>query len=129
MEANTFSILSVFKWLCPSLVGSVLAVWYKRNEIDWKNKSKSDKWLLSFVALAAIIVGVVIGLTISNIIITYTNITEFWYQFGIHLISSLSSLKILDTIVKNTDDILTIVVDGIKTGVKKIVNKITGNNP
>lgn len=128
MEANstTISIVGILKWLLPSLVGSALAVWFKRNDVSWKEKSGADKFILSMIAIGAITVGVIVGLTISNIIITYTGINEFWYQFGIHLMSSLTSLKVIDAFYKNTDEILKIVVDGIKKAVQKLVDKLTG---
>lgn len=79
MEANstTISLVGILKWLLPSLVGSALAVWFKRNDVSWKEKGTSDKFILSLIAFGAIIVGVIVGLTISNIIITYTGINEF----------------------------------------------------
>ena len=128
MEANstTISIVGILKWLLPSLVGSALAVWFKRNDVSWKEKSGIDKLLLTLIALGAIVVGVVVGLTISNIIITYTGINEFWYQFGIHLMSSLTSLKVIDAFYKNTDEILKMVIDGIKRAIEKLINKLTG---
>lgn len=128
MEANstTISIVGILKWLLPSLVGSALAVWFKRNDVSWKEKGTSDKFILSLIAFGAIIVGVIVGLTISNIIITYTGINEFWYQFGIHLMSSLTSLKVIDAFYKNTDEILKIVVDGVKKAVQKLIDKLTG---
>lgn len=128
MEANstTISIVGILKWLLPSLVGSALAVWFKRNDVSWKEKSGVNKFLLTLIAFGAIVVGVVVGLTISNIIITYTGINEFWYQFGIHLMSSLTSLKVIDAFYKNTDEILKMVIDGIKRAIEKLINKLTG---
>lgn len=127
MEANsTISLIGVFHWLFPSLIGSALAVWYKRNDIDWSNKTGSEKLMLSLLGVAAIIVGVVIGLTIAKVVITYTGVSEYWYQFGIHLVSSLSSLKVLDIFVKNMDEIFAMVVDAIKSALRKLINKLTG---
>lgn len=128
MEANTttLSIIGIAKWLFPSLIGSLLAVWYKRNDIDWKNKNITEKVLLSFIALGAIIIGVVIGMAIANSIIVYTGLSEFWYQFGLYILCGLSSLKILDAIVKNTDQIITTVVSGVVKAVDNFINKLTG---
>lgn len=128
MEANTttLSIIGIAKWLFPSLIGSLLAVWYKRNDIDWKNKNTTEKVLLSFIALGAIIIGVVIGMAIANSIIVYTGLSEFWYQFGLYILCGLSSLKILDAIVKNTDQIITTVVSGVVKAVDNFINKLTG---
>ena len=92
LEANTttISIIGIAKWLFPSLIGSLLAVWYKRNDIDWKNKTHLEKFLISLVALGAIIIGVVIGMAIANSIIVYTGLSEFWYQFGLYILLRLS---------------------------------------
>ena len=128
LEANTttISIISIAKWLFPSLIGSLLAVWYKRNDIDWKNKTPLEKFLISFIALGAIIIGVVIGMAIANSIIVYTGLSEFWYQFGLYILCGLSSLKILDAVVKNTDHIISKSIDGILRFIDNIIDKLIG---
>lgn len=128
MEANTttLSVIGIAKWLFPSLIGSLLAVWYKRNDIDWKNKTPLEKFLISFIALGAIIIGVVIGMAIANSIIVYTGLSEFWYQFGLYILCGLSSLKILDAVVKNTDHIISKSIDGILRFIDNIIDKLIG---
>ena len=128
LEANTttISIISIAKWLFPSLIGSLLAVWYKRNDIDWKNKTTLEKFLISFIALGAIIIGVVIGMAIANSIIVYTGLLEFWYQFGLYILCGLSSLKILDAVVKNTDQVLSKAVGGVLRVIDNIIDKLIG---
>ena len=128
MEANTttISIISIAKLLFPSLIGSLLAVWYKRNDIDWKNKTTLEKFLISFIALGAIIIGVVIGMAIANSIIVYTGLSEFWYQFGLYILCGLSSLKILDAIVKNTDQVISKAIGGILRVIDNIIDKLIG---
>ena len=128
MEANTttISIISIAKWLFPSLIGSLLAVWYKRNDIDWKNKTPLEKFLISFIALGAIIIGAVIGMAIANSIIVYTGLSEFWYQFGLYILCGLSSLKILDAVVKNTDQVLSKAVGGVLRVIDNIIDKLIG---
>ena len=128
LEANTttISIISIAKWLFPSLIGSLLAVWYKRNDIDWKSKTPLEKFLISFIALGAIIIGVVIGVAIANSIIVYTGLSEFWYQFGLYILCGLSSLKILDAVVKNTDQVLSKAVGGLLRVIDNIIDKLTG---
>ena len=128
MEANTttISIIGITKWLFPSLIGSLLAVWYKRNDIDWKNKTSLEKFLISFIALGAIIIGVVIGMTIANSIIVYTGLSEFWYQFGLYILCGLSSLKILDAVVKNTDQVISKAIGGLLKVIDNIIDKLIG---
>ena len=128
MEANTttISIISIAKWLFQSLIVSLLAVWYKRNDIDCKNKTTLEKFLISFIALGAIIIGVVIGMTIANSIIVYTGLSEFWYQFGLYILCGLSSLKILDAVVKNTDQVLSKAIGGVLRVIDNIIDKLIG---
>ena len=128
MEANTttISIIGIAKWLFPSLIGSLLAVWYKRNDIDWKNKTNLEKFLISLIALGAIVIGVVIGMAIANSIIVYTGLSEFWYQFGLYILCGLSSLKILDAVVKNTDQIISKAIGGILKVIDNIIDKLIG---
>ena len=128
LEANTttISIIGIAKWLFPSLIGSLLAVWYKRNDIDWKNKTPLEKFLISFIALGAIIIGVVIGMAIANSIIVYTGLSEFWYQFGLYILCGLSSLKILDAVVKNTDQVLSKAIGGALRVIDNIIDKLIG---
>ena len=128
LEANTttISIISIAKLLFPSLIGSLLAVWYKRNDIDWKNKTTLEKFLISFIALGAIIIGVVIGMAIANSIIVYTGLAEFWYQFGLYILCGLSSLKILDAVVKNTDQVISKAIGGILRVIDNIIDKLIG---
>ena len=128
MEANTttISIISIAKWLFPSLIGSLLAVWYKRNDIDWKNKTHLEKFLISLVALGAIIIGVVIGMTIANSIVVYTGLSEFWYQFGLYILCGLSSLKILDAVVNNTDQVISKAISGVLKVIDNIIDKLIG---
>ena len=128
MEANTttISIIGIAKWLFPSLIGSLLAVWYKRNDVDWKNKNTTEKVLLSFIALGAIIIGVVIGMAIAKSIIVYTGLSEFWYQFGLYILCGLSSLKILDAVVKNTGQVLSKAIGGLLRVIDNIIDKLIG---
>lgn len=128
MEANatTISIISIIKWLFPTLIGSSLAVWYKRNDVDWQNKDSFEKFLITLVAIGAVAIGCVIGFALGNSIITYFVVAEFWYQFLLYIMCGLSSLKVLDAVVKNSDEVILMITDGIKKGVKKIIDNIFG---
>ncbi|QEP53226.1 putative holin [Acinetobacter phage BS46] len=122
---STTSLIGLLKFLYPSLIGSALAVWYKRNDIKWKEKTLDEKIFYSFVGIAAIVVGVSIGLALGNSLIIYFGLVEYWYCFGVYMFSSLSSLKLLDAIVKNSDDILSTVFNGIKDVVTTFFETIT----
>ena len=122
---STTSIIGLLKFLYPSLIGSALAVWYKRSDIKWKEKTLDEKIFYSFVGIAAIVVGVSIGLALGNSLIIYFGLVEYWYCFGVYMFSSLSSLKLLDAIVKNSDDILSTVFNGVKDVVTTFFETIT----
>lgn len=122
---STTSLIGLLKFLYPSLIGSALAVWYKRNDIKWKEKTLYEKIFYSFVGIAAIVVGVTIGLALGNSLIIHFGLVEYWYCFGVYMFSSLSSLKLLDAIVKNSDDILSTVFNGLKDVVTTFFETIT----
>ena len=128
MEANTtsYTIFELTKWLFPSLVGAIGAAWYRRKDIKWQRKSVLDKVIYTLLAVCAITFGCVIGFTIAQIIITYFLLDQYWYCFGVHVGCGVVSLKVLDAVLKNTDDILTIMTDGIKTILINFFNKFKG---
>ena len=131
METGTgtsFGILAILKWLFPSLIGSALAVWYKRHDVVWVDKTFTEKVILSFIGILAIVVGCCISYAIGGAFILKLAITEDIYQWGVYLLSGLCSLKTLDAVVKNSDDIINTVVKGIKDMVKSVVNKFTGGD-
>ena len=65
-------------------------------------------------------------MAIANSIIVYTGLSEFWYQFGLYILCGLSSLKILDAIVKNTDQVISKAIGGILRVIDNIIDKLIG---
>ena len=65
-------------------------------------------------------------MTIANSIIVYTGLLEFWYQFGLYILCGLSSLKILDAVVKNTDQVLSKAIGGVLRVIDNIIDKLIG---
>ena len=50
MEANTTgigAIIAVLHWLLPTLIGSALAVWYRRKDVVWGDKRTVEKFIIS----------------------------------------------------------------------------------
>lgn len=125
METNTtiFSFLTL-KWLFPSLVGSSLAVWYKRKDVEWNNTTKCEKFKITLIGIGAIIVGVFIAHLVGGAIIEYWNITSYFYSSIIYVMCGLSSLKTLDAIVKNIDPILELITSGVKDVIKSFIKSI-----
>ena len=121
MEANT-TFIGLLKLLFPSLIGSALAVWYKRNDVNWKDSSKCEKILYTIYGILAIVVGCVLGYILGNTVIHHFDITAHWYKVSIFVVSGLCSLKIIDAIVKNSDNVLHL----ISTGILRIVENFFG---
>lgn len=123
METNTtiFSIITL-KWLFPSLIGSSLAVWYKRKDVDWGCSTTCDKIKVTLIGFGAIVIGVYIAHLIGGSIVEHFAITSYFYSSLIYGMSGLSSLKVLDAVVKNIDPILDIITSGIKDVIKAIVD-------
>lgn len=83
---------------------------------------------MTLVGLAAIIVGVTIAYMVGGAIIFKLAIAEDIYQYGVYFLSGLCSLKMLDAVVKNADEIIGSITKGIKDVVKNLINKLTGGS-
>lgn len=119
METGTTSVgvIAVLKWLLPSLLGNAFALWSKRNDLDWKNKNIVDKIYITIVGVFGIILGVLIAWALGGAVIGYFEIKIYEFQFLIYVVSGLSSLKLIDSVMKNVDPI----IDSITSGARKIV--------
>ena len=127
METSTTlsgALILALKWLFPSLIGAMLAVWYKKDDVDWNSKTTSQKFTTSFVGLFALIIGVTLSYAMGSAVIEIFNISVFGFQLLIYFGFGLSSLKILDAVVKNIDPILDIITSGVKDVVKGVVDSI-----
>lgn len=128
METGTTisaSIVVALKWLFPSLIGSMLAVWYKRDEADWNSKTTPQKFMISLLGFLGVVIGVIISYALGGAVIESFNISVLGFQFLIYFGCGLSSLKILDAVMKNIDPILEIITTGVKDVVKGTVDSIT----
>ena len=125
METNTtiFSIITL-KWLFPSLIGSSLAVWYKRKDVDWGCSTTCDKIKVTLIGIGAIIIGVYIAHITGGAILEKFEITSYFYSSIVYGMCGLSSLKTLDAIVKNMDPILDMVTTGVKDAISGVIKSI-----
>lgn len=129
MEANTTgigAIVAVLHWLLPTLIGSALAVWYRRKDVAWSDKRNIEKFIISVIGFCAILVGVAMGGALGSGVIEILNISIYGFSFLIYILCGLSALKILDLFMKNIDVWLNIVISGITDMVEGIVDKLTG---
>lgn len=129
MEANTTgfgAIIAILHWLLPTLIGSALAVWYRRKDVSWGDKRTVEKFIISLIGLGAILIGVAMGGALGSGVIEILNINVYGFSFLIYIMCGLSALKILDLFMKNIDVWLNIVISGITDMVEGIVDKLTG---
>ena len=128
METGTTisgAVIVALKWLFPSLIGAALAVWYKRNEVDWNSKTTAQKVVISLTGLLGVIIGIAISYALGGAVIESFNVDIWGFQFLIYLGCGLSGLKIIDAVMKNIDPILEIITTGVADAVKGIVDSIT----
>lgn len=125
MDTNTFAGVMVFlKGLFPAFIGSVLAVWYKRDDVEFKELRASHKLFIAVVIMGAILVGVSLGHFLGGSIIHYFNIDQTsYYSDLIKFFIGLASLKIIDTSMKNIDTILNSVVTSVIEKIKKFLGQ------
>lgn len=129
MEANTTgigAIVVVLHWLLPTLIGSALAVWYRRKDVVWGDKRNIEKFIISVIGFCAILIGVAMGGALGSGVIEILNISIYGFSFLIYILCGLSALKILDLFMKNIDVWLNIVISGITDMVEGVVYKLTG---
>ena len=128
METGTTisgAAIVALKWLFPALIGATLAVWYKRNEVDWNSKTTAQKVAISLTGLLGVLIGIAISYALGGAVIESFNVDIWGFQFLIYLGCGLSSLKIIDAVMKNIDPILEIITTGVTDAVKGIVDSIT----
>lgn len=123
MDTNLFAGIMVFlKGLFPAFIGSVLAVWYKRTDVEFKDLKASHKLFIAVVIMTAILVGVSLGHFLGGSIIHYFNIEQHsYYADLIKFFIGLSSLKIIDASMKNIDTLLNTVISSITEKIKKLL--------
>lgn len=125
MDTNIITGVMVFlKGLFPAFIGSVLAVWYKKDDIQFKELKASHKAFICLVIFCAILVGVSLGHMLGGSIIHYFSIPETsYYADLIKFFIGLSSLKIIDSSMKNIDVVLEIINNSIIERLKRFLGK------
>lgn len=86
----------------PATIGSVIAVWRKRNEVTYREMDVVQKASIVLVALFAIMVGVCIGKWVGGAIAAYYSTTPF-ITILIEFATALNGLKIVDSLIKSVE--------------------------
>lgn len=113
-------ILAMLKSLFPSFIGACLAVWYKRGSVDWSILSPSQKVFLTLTVLGAMMVGIFTSHVLGGAIIEYFKVVpDSLYADCVKGAIGLSSLKIIDSAMSNTDNVLNVLSEGLISKLKK----------
>lgn len=116
---DTATVVAILKWLFPSIVGSVLAVYYKAKEVGWANVPTQDKIKLVLLGIGSISLGCFVAYILGGVLIEWWGIsTQTKLYLLIYLIVGFSGTKLVDATAKNLDEwinkiteTITIVID------------------
>lgn len=122
-------VFALVKAYFPATLGAVIGAWNKRGD---KNSSivqafktnGSDKVLITFVALFAIVVGVSIGKWVSVALVGYYTLPEHVIPV-IEFVTALNGIKIVDSVVKSVDKSLDIVAEKLPKIVSNVLDKLS----
>lgn len=117
------SIISFLKAVFPATVGSIIAVYRKRDDIDFKQLNAFDKFLTVLVAIGAIIVGICIGVWVGNAIVSYKEL-PFFFTPVIQFVTALSGLKLVDSVMKSVEAALDVVAKNVPPIIESIMKGI-----
>lgn len=122
VDTNTLTGIIVFlKAIMPALIGSGLAIWYRKDNVNLKDLSFTEKLSIFILVLAALFLGVWMSHVLGGALIQYSNVEpSSYYADLIKAAVGLSSLKILDSSIKSIDEILI----AIRTGLVEIIKAI-----
>lgn len=102
---DTTAVVAILKWLFPSFMGSVLAVYKKATTIGWDESTTAQKRRLVLLAICAIVMSVFIAYMIGGAVLEAFDLSG--YKFGamiIYFLLAFSGLKITDAVANNLDN-------------------------
>lgn len=122
---NIFTwLISFLKLLFPSFIGSCIAVWYKRSEYSFKDLTIYQKIFLVIYIAITIFFSMSVAYYLSFAIIDWSGVAyKSWYAFSIQLLTAMTSLKLIDQVMKKSDDIFNTIFDGIKNMLNSFFDK------
>lgn len=122
-------VFAVVKAYFPATLGAVIGAWNKRGD---KNSSivqafktnGSDKVLITFVALFAIVVGVSIGKWVSVALVGYYDLPTHVIP-ALEFVTALNGIKLVDSVVKGVDKSLDVIAEKLPKLVSNILDKLS----
>jgi len=124
MEILT-SFLAFFKGIFPALMGSLIAIWRKKDGVHFGDKTLGQKLTLTFVIVCAMIVGVCIGKWVGGAVVAYFGVEQSMQIILIEFISALNGLKIVDSMVKSGESTLDIITENVPIFINKVFEAIS----
>ncbi|AYD82387.1 hypothetical protein Aci011_054 [Acinetobacter phage vB_AbaM_B09_Aci01-1] len=118
------SFIAFAKGIFPATIGSVVAVWRKRNEVNFREMDAYQKASMILVALFAILVGVCIGKWVGGAVAAYYTTTPIITTL-IEFVTALNGLKIVDSAIKSVEAALDIVTKNVPVLVGNVVELIS----
>lgn len=121
---DTTAIVSILKWLFPSIVGSVLAVYYKAKEVGISKVPKEDLLRLILLGFGCLFVGIFVAYILGGLVIEVWDIphTQKLYML-VYFIAGFSGTKLVDAIARNMDSWVDKIINTISKVIDKILSK------
>lgn len=124
MELIT-SLLTFSKAIFPATLGSLIAVWRKRKEVEFTNMSVYQKASIVITAICAVIIGVCIGKWLGGAIAIHFGVEQGIQIILIEFATALNALKIIDSLIKSAESALDIVTENVPILINKVVGAIS----
>lgn len=118
------SFIAFAKSVFPAAIGSVIAVWRKRNEVNFREMDAFQKASMLAVALFAILVGICIGKWVGGAVAAYYTTSPVITTL-IEFVTALNGLKIVDSAIKSVEAALDIVTKNVPVLVGNVVELIS----
>lgn len=118
------SLIAFTKTVFPAALGSVVAVWRKRNEVNFREMDAYQRLSMLLVALFAIVVGVCIGKWVGGAVAAYYTTSEIITTL-IEFVVALNGLKIVDSLIKSVESALDIITKNVPLLMGNIVEMIS----
>lgn len=124
---DTTAILAILKWLFPSFMGSVLAIYKKATVVGWDESTLAQKRKLVLLGFGAVVMSIFVAYMIGGAVLEAFDMTR--YKFGamiIYFFLAFSGLKITDAVADNLDLWIDKCVNTISTIIDSVSEKIKG---
>lgn len=124
MELIT-SFLTFASGYFPATLGSLIAVWRKKQDVKFRELDNAQKFSMIAVAIVAIIIGICIGTWAGGAIVSYFGITGIFQIYLIQFATALNGLKIVDSLIASSEKSLDIITESIPKVVSSVMEIIS----